>query len=64
MAEDRKSSNSLCISLLQQRRPENIRLCAMHMNWTIASGWQTIIHSDFDPFAPLPEAESVKETTN
>lgn len=31
------------------------------MNRTIASGRQTIIHSNFDPFAPLPEAESVKE---
>lgn len=48
----------LGISFLEQRCPVDVRLGTVHVHRAVTFGWQAVVHFDFDPFAPLPEAKS------
>lgn len=48
----------LGISFLEQRCPVDVRLGTVHVHRAVSFGRQAVVHFDFDPFAPLPEAKS------
>lgn len=56
--------HSLGIRFLEQRRPVDVRLGTVHMDRAVSFGWQPVVHLDFDPFAPLPEAKSARRVIN
>uniref|UniRef100_A0A182IZJ2 Uncharacterized protein n=1 Tax=Anopheles atroparvus TaxID=41427 RepID=A0A182IZJ2_ANOAO len=43
------------------RRPEDVRLGAVHVSRPVAPGRKPIVDPYLDPFAPLPEAKSAKQ---
>lgn len=57
LGKQKRSGYSLGISFFEQRCPVDVRLGAVQVDRTVSLGRQAVVDFDFDPLAPLPEAE-------